>query len=82
MLHKKRKNKNKVEDKVIKCCKDIVDKGIWFPHLNDCREALDDCLRDAGLINPGAPSGESMPSYTLTMHQGGFSLSPLLAHRE
>ncbi len=45
------------EDKIMKCCKNTADKGIWIPPINDCHEAVDDCIRDAGLINPGAPGG-------------------------
>lgn len=49
------------EDKVIKCCKEAADKGIWLPPVNDCHEAADDCLKDAGLKNPGAPGGRLGP---------------------
>lgn len=45
------------EDKVMKCCKDTADKGIWVPPVNDCHEAADDCLKGSGLGNPGAPGG-------------------------
>lgn len=43
--------------KVMKCCKDTADKGIWVPPVNDCHEAVGDCLKGSGLGNPGAPGG-------------------------
>ncbi|MBI5894734.1 MAG: RHS domain-containing protein, partial [Desulfobacterales bacterium] len=45
------------EDEIMKCCRETADKGIWFPPVNDCHEAVDDCLKNAGLTNPGAPGG-------------------------
>jgi RHS repeat-associated protein len=45
------------EDDIMKCCKDTADKGPWLPKLNDCHQALDYCLKEAKLDNPGAPGG-------------------------
>ena len=41
----------------MKCCRDTADKGVWFPPMNDCHEAINDCMKAAGLKNPGAPGG-------------------------
>lgn len=43
------------EDKVMKCCRDTANKGMWFPWINDCHEAADDCIKAQGLNNPKAP---------------------------
>jgi hypothetical protein len=43
------------ENDVMKCCQKTADDGIWFPWLNDCHVAADDCLKSKGLKNPGAP---------------------------
>jgi RHS repeat-associated protein len=49
------------EDDLMKCCKSTADWGPWFPPVNDCHEALDDCLRNSKLKNPGAPGGRVGP---------------------
>ena len=49
------------EDELLKCCKDTANWGPWFPPINDCHEALDDCLRSKNLKNPGAPGGRVGP---------------------
>jgi RHS repeat-associated protein len=49
------------EDELLKCCKDTADQGPWVPPINDCHEALDDCLEKEGLQNPGAPGGRLGP---------------------
>lgn len=44
------------EDELINCCKETANAGImWFPWVNDCYEAIDDCLRKARLPHPGFP---------------------------
>jgi RHS repeat-associated protein len=45
------------EDELLTCCKNTADWGPWFPPINDCHEALDDCLQKSRLKNPGAPGG-------------------------
>jgi hypothetical protein len=42
---------------VMNCCKNTADNGIWFPILNDCHNPLEKCIKDAGLVSPGAPGG-------------------------
>jgi RHS repeat-associated protein len=34
-----------------------ANNGIWSPFLNDCHNAVNDALGNAGLTNPGAPGG-------------------------
>ncbi len=50
-----------LENKVMQCCKETADKGIWFPPVNDCHEAVNDCLSKCGLKNSGAPGGRLGP---------------------
>jgi RHS repeat-associated protein len=45
------------EDEIMRCCKETANKWPWFPPANDCHEAADDCIKGAGLKNPGAPGG-------------------------
>jgi RHS repeat-associated protein len=45
------------EGELLSCCKKTADKGIWFPPVNDCHEAVGDCLKESGIKNPGAPGG-------------------------
>jgi RHS repeat-associated protein len=52
---------NGKEDDLMKCCKSTADWGPWLPPVNDCHEALDDCLRNSKLKNPGAPGGRVGP---------------------
>lgn len=33
------------------------DNGIWFPFINDCHNAVQDAVENAGLKYPGAPGG-------------------------
>jgi hypothetical protein len=35
--------------------------GIWFPFLNDCHNAVQDAVENAGLKYPGAPGGRFGP---------------------
>jgi hypothetical protein len=42
-------------DDVMKCCQDTANKGPWLPVLNDCHQAVKDCLKDNGLENPKMP---------------------------
>jgi len=44
-----------LEDKIMKCCRDTANKGLWFSYLNDCHEAADDCIKEQKLKNPKAP---------------------------
>jgi hypothetical protein len=39
------------------CCKNTADDGIWFPGTNDCHNSAERCIKDAGLVYPGAPGG-------------------------
>jgi len=43
----------------MKFCRDTANKGLWFPGVNDCHEAADDCITGQGLTNPGAPGGRA-----------------------
>jgi len=45
------------EDAVMKCCQKNRNKGIFFPPINDCQTLVDDCIKKAGLSNPGVPGG-------------------------
>ena len=45
------------EDQVMDCCAKDANRGLWFPVLNDCHEAAQDCISRAGLKSPGAPGG-------------------------
>ncbi|OIO30994.1 MAG: hypothetical protein COS28_01985 [Nitrospirae bacterium CG02_land_8_20_14_3_00_44_33] len=45
------------ENEIMRCCKETANKGIWFPPVNDCHEAADDCIKGAELKNPGVPGG-------------------------
>jgi len=45
------------ENEIMRCCRETANNGIWFPPANDCHEAADDCIKGAGLKNPGAPGG-------------------------
>jgi YD repeat-containing protein len=43
-----------------------ADGGLWFPGLNDCHSALDDCVQKvkqkrSPMENPGAPGGRVGP---------------------
>jgi len=45
------------ESQVMDFMKENANNGIWFPFINDCHNAIDDALSNAGLKNPGAPGG-------------------------
>ena len=49
------------EAQIMLCCSDIADAGPWIPPVNDCHTSADDCLKSAGLKNPGAPGGRIGP---------------------
>jgi RHS repeat-associated protein len=54
------------EGDLMKCCKTTADGGPWFPELNDCHNALDNCVQKVGrmrgpMYNPGAPGGRYGP---------------------
>jgi len=44
-----------LEDSVMSCCKKNANNGLWFPGINDCHNAANDCIESAGLKTPGAP---------------------------
>ena len=47
-----------MEQQLMNSCMETANEGLmWFPGINDCHEALDDCLAEAGVENPGAPGG-------------------------
>jgi RHS repeat-associated protein len=48
---------NGMEDELMRCCEETANRGAWFPPINDCHEAVDDCIRGSNLKNPGAPGG-------------------------
>lgn len=45
------------EDAIMSCCQKRANEGPFIPPKNDCHVSLDNCLKDTGLPNPGAPGG-------------------------
>jgi RHS repeat-associated protein len=45
------------EAQVMDFMRQNANNGIWFPFVNDCHNAINDALKNAGLENPGAPGG-------------------------
>jgi hypothetical protein len=47
------------ENEIFRCCQGTANAGIWFPVINDCHEAVDDCLSLLRFKNPGPPGGRT-----------------------
>ena len=45
------------EAQIMKCCQDTAYKHIFFPFVHDCHNAVDDCIKAAGLTPPPHPGG-------------------------
>ena len=45
------------EEEIMNCCRKNANNWLWFPRVNDCHNAANDCIEEAGLRNPGAPGG-------------------------
>lgn len=49
------------EDDIMSCCTSTANDKQWIPFFNDCHNAVDDCIVENGLTNPGAPGGRVWP---------------------
>ena len=45
------------ERKILRCCLGEGNNGLWFPEVNDCHNAVADCITKNGLVPPEAPGG-------------------------
>ena len=58
---KKVGNSEGKEDDLMRCCRNGADWGLWFPIINDCHEALTDCVRSIGVRRTRPPGGRLGP---------------------
>ena len=60
------------EPEIFRCCEATANAPLivsmpypapipWFPGINDCHTAVDRCLKQSGLTNPGPPGGRVGP---------------------